>query len=136
MDSEIICAMISVGGVIISAGIAWFTAKQKTAHDLEQMKLAWKHDTAATLDTAYDEMIAAVSAFLAQRTDESSARAIESVSYIRLRETDSLHQWVDALFNYLYMFPFHDSRNYQDAVNIRITLDKIIEEKRKGQSQR
>ena len=84
MDSEIICAMISVGGVIISAGIAWFTAKQKTAHDLEQMKLSWKHDTAATLDTAYDEMIAAVSAF-------------------RLRETDSLHQWVDALFNYLYM---------------------------------
>lgn len=136
MNSEIICAMISVGGVIVSAGIAWFTAKQKTAHDLKQMKLAWKHDTDKALDTAYAEMIAAVSAFLAQQTDKNYARAIESVSYIRLKETDPLYRWVDALFNYLYMFPFHDSRNYQDAANIRITLDKIIEEKRKGQSQR
>lgn len=111
---EVLVATISVVG----SAIVSFCISQKTAKaEIEKLKAIWAHEKESAYDADFDEMIAAVSAFVKTRTNNNFTNSVAKVAAYRSKATGELATIVDKLNSLL----DRNSLNY-DEIDKELTI--------------
>lgn len=129
MSTEIICALISLGGVIVSGLLAWGVSNSTARHQIKQMKLTWARDDVVSSDDEFADMASEVAKYVTLLHNENWVLADSSrakVSALRAKESGSLALSLDALYGAL----LNDGPEAIDAA-----LSEVIEQKRKAKRQ-
>ena len=63
MNTEIICTIVTAGGVVLSSLISFFVARSTANREIRRMKLTWDREDAVTADKEFSSMSAAVAEY-------------------------------------------------------------------------
>lgn len=129
MSTEIICALISLGGVVASGLLAWLVSNSTAKQQVDQMKLTWAHDDVVSSDDEFADMASEVAMYVTLLHDGNwviadSARA--KVAALRSKESGPLACALDALYATLLR---------DGAEDIDTALTEVIKQKRKAKGQ-
>ncbi len=98
LPPEIVSAIISACGVILSAIIAFLSAKSVANKEIKKMKMQWSREDSLSDQQAFSEMLSAVSRYLQSDWSRHQREALEKISAIRgmkggkqLEALDALH---------------------------------------------
>lgn len=97
LPTEIICALITAGGAILSAVIAHLTARGTTRREIKKLKMQWKRDDDLAAQKTFSEMYAAVSKYIQSGWSRHQRDAMEKVSELRANEQGELLNALDDL---------------------------------------
>ena len=87
MTTEVICALVTVGGTLLSALIAFFVSRSTANKEIEKMKLTWEREDAIASDEEFGNMAAAVASYVQNPWSGSQNDAITKVAAIRSKVT-------------------------------------------------
>lgn len=97
MKVEITVALISLTGILISALVSWFIARQSSKFELKKMITAWEHDNKLNTEKELAQMVEAVNIFLSYPCGQTQNDAIAKVSSYRTKERGNLASLLDGL---------------------------------------
>src|SRR5699024_2941080 len=63
LNTEIICTIVTAGGVVLSSLISFFVARSTANREIRRMKLTWDREDAVTADKEFSSMSAAVAEY-------------------------------------------------------------------------
>ena len=101
LSTEIICALISTGGVVVSAFIAYMTAKHTAKKEIKAMKLTWDREDSVSADETFNEMIQAVRTYTSCENEFLKYDALNKVDSVRIKESESINAVLVQLHNAL-----------------------------------
>ena len=125
MTVEVICALITVGGVAFSALISYAISRSTANKELEKMKLTWEREDVVSSEDEFAGMASAVAKFVDYNNSRSRAHAMEQVAAIRSKEVGVLGHLLDELYFSV------QSGNTSEA---DIRLSQVIDQKREAKS--
>lgn len=125
INTEVICAIVSFVGVVISGVVSWLISRSTANHELVKMERSWAHDAVVSSEEEFSSMAATVSRYAASNTPQNRIKAITAVSAIRAKENGQLASSLDKLYNVLQL-PIHSGQS------INAELSNVIDEKRKA----
>lgn len=130
VSSAVVSALIALLGTVISASIARKSAKETAQEiankEIEKMKLSWQREDMVSSDEEFAEMASVVAKFCTFANGGWSDEAIEKVGAIRSKESGTLGQILDGLY---------DSVKYDRYAEADMMLTDAINEKRRIKSQ-
>lgn len=97
MNTEILCAIISAGGVVVASVISWLVSRSTANKEIRKMRMTWAHEKEISCDEGFAEMVSAVSLYINSRNIGDGYRALEMVSKLRAKETGELARKLDIL---------------------------------------
>ena len=97
MKTEIICALIAVLGVALSAFVSWFTARFAAKAEIQRLQTVWTHEKEAANEEAFDTMIKSVNRYVKDTSLDAFRDAQDSVILYRSKATGQLARLVDEL---------------------------------------
>lgn len=125
MSNEIICALITVGGVLISAIISYAVSRSTANKEIEKMELAWAREDVVSSDEDFAEMAGAVAKFVRTNTSTNQRNAMSLVASVRSKESGALGHLLDELYIDIQSGVAH---------NTDIRLSQVIDQKREAKS--
>ena len=125
MTVEVICALITVGGVIFSALISYAISRTTANKELEKIKLTWEREDVISSDDEFAEMAGAVAKFIQSNSSTNQRNAMEHVASIRSKETGALGRLLDELYLDI---------QSGDKYNSDVRLSQVIDQKREAKS--
>lgn len=138
MKTEIICGIIALAGTVLSGLISWCVSRSSAAKEIEKMKLEWEHEHTVSSDDEFAEMASSVANCLQEKVPQSFDSAISHVAFIRSKESGTIGEKLDALYDVLYeISPNSNAVNfygveYQEHLNrANKCLSEVIKAKRK-----
>lgn len=121
MNTEIICALISLGTVVASALVAFLTARSTSKRETERLKMSFEHADVVSSDNTFSEMAGLVAEFLRESIGLTQREALRSVAVIRAVESGIMGEKLDAL---------HDAILCGRTADVNRLLHEVIREKR------
>ena len=128
MTTEILCALITMAGTVISATIAWFVSRSTTSKEIERMKLSWQREDVVTSDDDFADMASEVGKRISEVKDGYALQihdAVAKVVAVRSKESGELALALDELYNALMGGTIS---------KIDSALTAVIDQKRKAKS--
>lgn len=125
MTVEVICALITVGGVVFSALISYAISRSTANKEIEKMKLSWEREDVVSSEDEFSGMASAVAKFVDNNTSRNRANAMEQVAAIRSKEVGVLGRLLDELYL---------SVQTGDTSEADIRLSQVIDQKRETKS--
>ncbi len=123
MNTEVICAIISAIGVLLSSLLSFFVSKSTAKSEIKKMQLTWEREDNLSHSSDFAQMIRTVSLYCNLTESEPDivhsqeyAESIALVDCLRSTETGDLAQKLDQLRD---SFP-------SDLPQIRKNLDTVI----------
>lgn len=107
MTTEIIVALITSLGVVVSALIAWRVSISQANKEIKKLQKTWEHEKSVSFDDEFAEMVSAVSLYANSKNIGDGYRALEKVSAIRAKVTGPLADCLDELHHKLENNQFH-----------------------------
>ena len=98
IETEVICAIITVSGVVISSVIAFLVSKNSVEKEIEKMKMSWKREDSAASDEEFSEMITAVTRYVHGRKREDELPALEKLNNVRRKGTGDIYLLLDLFY--------------------------------------
>ena len=98
LPTEIICALITAGGTILSALIATISAKHVTQRELKKLKLQWKHERDLSSADAFTEMVMAVSRYTQSGWPRHQREALERITAMQTNAHGETASALNALY--------------------------------------
>lgn len=98
IETEVICAIITVSGVVISSVIAFLVSKNSAEKEIEKMKMSWKREDSTASDEEFSEMITAVTRYVHGRKREDELPALEKLNNVRRKETGYIYLLLDLFY--------------------------------------
>lgn len=121
MTTEVICALIAVGGTLISALISYAVSRSTASKEIEKMKLTWEHEDVVSSDDEFADMSALVAQFVHSHLQGHQQIAMSKIAAIRSKESGNIASLLDELYSAV------RSGNISAADSC---LSKVIDEKR------
>ena len=125
MTSEIISALIAVGGVLFSAIISYAISRSTANKEIEKMKLSWEREDIVSSDDEFAEMTGAVAQFVQSPSNRNQRTAMEKIAAIRSKEVGALGDMLDKLYFDVQSGVVHSSD---------VQLTQVINQKREAKS--
>lgn len=125
MKAEIICALITVGGALLSALIAFFVSRSTANKEIEKMKLTWEREDVISSDDEFADMASAVATYVQNGWSDTQRTAMSKIAAIRSKEIGSLASKLDQLYTAV----SRDNAKSADSL-----LTEVINEKRQAKS--
>lgn len=125
MSPEILCAIISFAGIVLSSLLSWFISRFTANKELEKLELLWKREDVVSSDDEFAEMAEAVASYCADCRPTTRRIAMEKAAFTRSKEFGDLALCLDLLYVAI-------MNNQPELADQRLT--KVIEEKRKAKS--
>lgn len=122
MKAEIICAIISAGGVLLSTLGSLFISKIAASKEIKKIKLEFEHNDNATLATELSDALAAAAKYSSKPITMYHTDAVSKVAAVRVRYGGELGRLLDVLYGDL---------TDGNCGGIDRTLALLVEEKRK-----
>lgn len=97
MTTEVICALITVGGTLLSSLIAFLVSRTTANKEIEKMKLTWEREDAISTDEDFSEMAAAVAKYIACNNLQNQTDALAKIAAVRLKESEDVCTYLDLL---------------------------------------
>lgn len=107
MTTEIIVALITSLGVVVSALIAWRVSSSQANKEIKKLQKTWEHEKSVSFNDEFAEMVSAVSLYANSRNIGDGYRALEKVSALRAKVTGPLADCLDELHHKLENIQFH-----------------------------
>jgi hypothetical protein len=123
MPTEIICALISTAGVLLSAVISRFVSRAAAKKETEKLRLIWEREDVVSSDEDFAKMAAVVAEFVASGYNGQHKNAMSKVAAIRSKESGEIAAALDRLYEAL---------TRRDLHGVDSSLSRVIEEKRKA----
>lgn len=123
MNTKIICAIIALLGVAISAGVSYLVARNYTKNEIRRLKLTWEHEDDQSVDAEFQDMIYAVTRTCQFENPylEDFSDAAGRINKVRSSAHGNLALKLDALYSHFI------SQNF-DGIDAEI--DAVITERR------
>lgn len=125
MTTEIICALVTVGGTLLSTLIAFFVSRSTANKEIEKMKLTWEREDVISSDDEFAEMASAVATYVQNGWSGNQCTAMSKIAAIRSKEIGSLALKLDQLYTSV-------SRGNANSADSLLT--EVINEKRQAKS--
>lgn len=122
MKAEIICAIISVGGVLLSTLGSMFVSRIAASKEIKKLKLEFEHNDNATLAAELSDALAAAAKYSSKPITMYRTDAVSKIAAVRVRYGGELGRLLDVLYSNL---------SDGNCGNIDRTLALLVEEKRK-----
>lgn len=122
MTTEVICALVTVGGTLLSALIAFFVSRTTANKEIEKMQLTWEREDIVSSDDEFAEMASAVARFVAYDSLQNQTEAMEKIAAIRAKEIGHTCASLDLLFRAV---------TTEDQGGADALLTEVINEKRR-----
>lgn len=123
MTIELICALVTVGGTIVSALIAWLVSRSTANKEIEKMKLSWEREDIISSDDEFADMCSASAKYIAVPYDSHKVDSMGRIAALRAKESGQIAEHLDFLYESI-------RRSDRDSANAM--LSKVVEEKRKS----
>lgn len=121
MTTKVVCALITVGGTLLSSLIAFLVSRTTANKEIEKMKLTWNREDTVSSDEEFAAMASAVALYVSCRISHYQSDAMERLAALRASETGELSQSLDNLY-----FAVRDARHG----DIDSLLTKLLNQKR------
>lgn len=125
MTSEVICTLITVGGVTFSALISYAISRSTANKEIEKLQLSWEREDIISSDDEFADMTGAVAKYVSHNTSSNQRDAIERVASVRSKEAGTLGRLLDELYIDVKSSNIH---------NADIHLSQVIDQKREAKS--
>ena len=125
LNAEIICALITLGGIIVSAVISYAISRTTANKEIEKMRLAWKREDVVSSDEEFSVMTRAVAKYVQGSSTRTQSTALEEVASVRAKEAGSLGQMLDDLYSHI---------RSDNVIAADHQLSKVIDQKREAKS--
>lgn len=120
IPTQIICALITLVGVIYANLSSRRIAKRTTEKELEKLERTWKHDDAVAYEQAFRDMIEAVTKYILDSSGTKQEIAQTKVVLMLSYATGELAAKVDNLYNSLKRnSPIDAESQLKDAIECR-----------------
>lgn len=126
MKIEIICALMTFGGIVVSALFSYVISRFTANKEIERMKLTWEREDVISSDDEFAAMAGSVAKFVSTHSETTKRRALEQVASIRSKETGELGRLLDNLY-------LEIQSGY--PANADIHLSQVIDQKREAKIQ-
>lgn len=125
MKTEIICALITAAGVLISAIISYGISRFTANKEVEKMQLVWDREDIVSSDDEFAEMASTVAKFVQYPISVHQREAMGRVAAIRSKEQGTLGILLDQLYQNI---------NEGNTRQTDSQLSKVIQQKREAKS--
>lgn len=125
MTTEVICALVTVGGTLLSALIAFFVSRTTANKEIEKMQLTWEREDIVSSDDEFAEMASAVATYVQNGWADMQRDALSKIAAIRSKEIGNLAVLLDRLYAEV-------CKNNTHSANTALT--EVINEKRHTKS--
>ena len=81
LSTEVVCALITLGGIIFANLSSRWIAKEAAVKEMEKLKQTWEHDNKIAFEQAFHAMVEAVSAYILNSniSNQESARVTTAI---------------------------------------------------------
>ena len=86
MFTEIICALISFAGAVVSSVLAYHISKHSAQKELEKMRISWEREDSISSDDEFSEMVAAVTRYICSHEKDDEITALERINSLCSKE--------------------------------------------------
>ena len=117
MSSWLISSIISFVGVLISAAASVFAARLVSKREFKKLLLTWQREDLVSFDTAFSDMVSAVSAYAVRGGLEQRWDAVPKIAALSCLASGPLAESLDALSRAVYG---------SDLSAVRSSLDRAI----------
>ena len=121
MKAEVLCALITVGGILISAIVSYAISRFTANKEVEKMQLVWNREDIISSDDEFAEMAGKVAKFISRATSAHHQDAMQSVAAVRSKELGIMGELLDTLYQHV---------NDGNLSLIDSQLSKVIKHKR------
>lgn len=98
MSTEIICTLISVGGVVLSAILSFVVSAFSASKEIKKKRMEWEREDIVSSEDEFAQMVAAVSLYANTKRIEDWNNAVEKIGYVRAKENGNLATLLDELY--------------------------------------
>lgn len=117
IPTEIVCALITCAGIILSNWSSRAIAKDAAKKEAERIKQEWQHDEQIALNNAFHDMAHAVSAYISDSSVTKQLEARTKTAVMLTYADGELADKVEALYDCLKCRPALDAdEKLHDAV--------------------
>ena len=102
MSSWLISSIISLSGVLISAAASVVAARLVSKREFKKLLLTWQREDLVSFDTAFSDMVSAVSAYAVRGGLEQRWDAVPKIAALSCRASGRLSESLDALSRAVY----------------------------------
>lgn len=127
MKTEVICAIISAGGVLLSTFGSLTISKIAASKEIKKIKLEFDHSDNAKLAEELSEAMAAAAKYSNKPVVMYQTDAVSKVAAVRVRYSGEVGRLLDVLYNNL------ANGNYRE---IDRTIALLVDAKRKCEADR
>lgn len=125
MKTEIVCALITVGGVLASTFGSLVISRITVSGEIKKLKLEFEHNDNAELAAELSDALAAAAKYANKPVRMFHTDAVTKVAAVRVRYGGEIGRLLDTLYNDL---------TSESPSNIDCTLALLVDEKRKCES--
>lgn len=101
MTTEVLCTLVTAGGTLLSACIAFFVSRSTANKEIEKMKLTWEREDIISSDDEFAEMASAVAKFVLYNSGAHHNEALARVASVRAKEMGNLANILDTLYQHI-----------------------------------
>ena len=123
MTTEIVCALITVFGVILSALISYRTSRRISKDEIQKLTMTWSREDSLSISKDLEDLTQLVYDFIDCENNYFSIPALSKLASIRAKETGPVSILLDEL---------SDALNSRDLLRRRYLLPKIVEQYRES----
>lgn len=127
MASEIICALITAGGTVLSILISFFVSRSTANSEIAKMRLTWEREDSLASGKELEELARLIYDYTSSENDYLRIPAMAKLTSIRARETSEVSALLDKL---------HLALSHGNKLNSEQVLSEIVIQLRKTKSER
>lgn len=121
MSTEVVCALITCAGMLLSALISYSVSRATANKEIEKMRLTWEREDAVSYDDEFSEMVSSVARYIHSGLALHQQEAISAISEMQPKEKGKLANLLDGLLV---------SVQIGNAEMTKTFLSDVIQEKR------
>ena len=124
IKSQLICAIITASGTVLSAVIAFFSARYTAKREIRKMKLQWAHDDHLSDKKDFSEMTAAVSRYAQSGWSRHQREALECIAVVQVSASGDLLSELITLSNLVSSGSLDDiHQQLMSVIRLNSTID-------------
>ncbi len=127
MKPEIVSALISLAGTIVSAIIAWNVSKVTANKETSKLLLTWEHEEQISSEKEFSDMVDAVTRYIQVHSNENRMNAFARLNTMRSKETGNLFYRLELLYQAMSLLEDDGEPNFHFVDKC---LTKVLEGKR------
>ena len=125
LSTELICAIITASGTVLSAVIAFFSARYTAKREIRKMKLQWTREDNLSDKKEFSEMTAAVSRYAQSGWSRHQREALECISVLQVSASGELLDELTTLSNLVASDSLDDiSQQLMTVIRLNSCIDR------------